>query len=751
MYPYILNESIFDDIEIDEVEDKDVDVDETEYVSYEDASGTEYWFKIWVCDWFKENQSYKKKCENTISLIIDDFLFKKQINAFKIDSSKKVLISKSNKRSTFVIYFKVDGEVVPDTFIGMMMMIVKSITHYAKYVELHIQDEAFCLYRTNVKRYRKEKIIEEYEIVLSSSRFFSKIFPSINKDVLFSLLAKYAIKFSMIRCVDEEHGIYVMVIGKTNKGFTDKIFKSSGLMITDVKGLIGYYNEGYAKVAYNTNDEDKNIYNFIDIDGNALSTEIINKNNVPKNFYTCGYFSNGYARVGKYSNGRILYNFINTKGELVYNWWLIKAEKEISDGRFIVGTIEESDKMQLMDTDGNIIDCGNISTIDKFNNGFAIVKKYKEEKKYVEVYNYISTEGEILYPDMWFNSVCSFEEYLGRVSNDERKCNFVTRDGKLLFDNWVDGIVKVLYSDEIYCIRFDSNKIKILDKDGSFITNDEFVNCNSTKVIKDDEDEYLIVGKEYKDDVVKYNLINVKTGQYLFKDWFYEIFDCKNGLFKVCIEYRQQTFVDKNGERVLNNDYKSVESFRNGLFCIKIYDAGYNKGYQIIDSEGKPVIDDIYNFVDEYVFENGYVGLKVSKHNEKGFDVYNVIGPDLKYMLKDWCMNITLWQNVIFVKENAKVTGDRNVINHKGEPAYSVWFNIYDENALKKNDIVVVYADIDTYGTGKIERKYNIIDKNGRMMCGEWLNIIPVIDRDDMIHIGMYLESTKDGEFVAYI
>lgn len=124
------------------------------------------------------------------------------------------------------------------------------------------------------------------------------------------------------------------------------------------------------------------------------------------------------------------YNFINTKGELLWN----KPVNKWFDG------------------------------VGYFYNGYAVVKINNK-------YNFISTNGEFLYNkhvDEWFDVIEEFIDcYNGYVRVKLKgKWNFINSNGKLLWDkpvdewfdvmyNFHDGYAKVSLNDKVYYLRSD--------------------------------------------------------------------------------------------------------------------------------------------------------------------------------------------------------------------------------------------------------------------------------------------------------
>lgn len=150
-------------------------------------------------------------------------------------------------------------------------------------------------------------------------------------------------------------------------------------------------------------------------------------------------FYEGFALVFIKNKG---WNFINTNGELISDWWFYYAYH--------------------------------------FVNGFAKVRIMSRG------WNFIKPDGNFLRDDMWFDNVDNFSEGFAAVELKGKGWNFIDADGNLLCnDLWFDdveefhnGFVKV-YLDGKKC--FLDTKGNLYDEDNNLINK---VNENKRRVVR---------------------------------------------------------------------------------------------------------------------------------------------------------------------------------------------------------------------------------------------------------------------------
>lgn len=287
---------------------------------------------------------------------------------------------------------------------------------------------------------------------------------------------------------------------------------------------------------------------------------------------------------------------------------------------------------------------------------------------------------------------------------------------------------------ELAVVRF-LYKYRILNlKTKTFTTNEWF-----DEVMLPQEDFYFtrvyIENKGYN--FVDYN------GKYLFKEWFKWILPfTSNGLaFVKYKKHNKYSIIDTKGRIIRENAYDEVvQSFKNGVAIVANFFSGDKKIFNLINSDGEPLIDSNYTIINvgyiagsvvpvcikeknnswnyvnlngEFVFPFYFGHIKTNSEgftsgylkNEKGWVIINKDG---LIIINKLFKQVSQFRNGI-----AKVTeldGSVNYIKNNGEMVSKYNFDEGDEY-FKNNKVVVTKDNI----------KY-ILDTNGKLKKLNYFN-----------------------------
>jgi len=162
-------------------------------------------------------------------------------------------------------------------------------------------------------------------------------------------------------------------------------------------------------------------YNIIDEYGKPVSDEW---------FYLCNNFFDGWAVVMT-SNEK--YNYIDTNGRFMFKngRWMCH---NFCSGYAVVSDVNSMYSYNIIDTSGNEISKFSFLEVGNLNNGFAIVKKSRNE------YNFIGIDGNLISPDKWFSECNNFINGIARVESEDypNKFNFIDKKGTILLPEWID-------------------------------------------------------------------------------------------------------------------------------------------------------------------------------------------------------------------------------------------------------------------------------------------------------------------------
>ena len=300
--------------------------------------------------------------------------------------------------------------------------------------------------------------------------------------------------------------------GNDKWNFIDK--ETGDLVSTTWYDEVCDFHEGFAVVKSKINGKDIK-YNFINKDGLTIS---------PVWFDGCRDFSNGLAVVHKYESF-----FINTKGELLKN----------NKGKKI-----------------------HYTEVEDFSEGYApVFNGSLEDDDYG--WNYIDTNGNVLCPGRHFFKAYQFHDGFAVVEPSVVDANYIDTSGNFLLDNNCDKCFPFVNG---YAVVMNNHKYNVIDKKGNLIFS-KWINPE----IKNYSDGFFRVyhGTDY-------NFIDV-NGHYISDKWFHAAEDFKDGFAKV-ENYRHEInyinrkgnlafpkFVDKNwieqfGELLISKDGICVDS-----------------------------------------------------------------------------------------------------------------------------------------------------------------------------------------------
>lgn len=727
-FPYILDESILDDVEVEEVED--IDSSAEEHVSYDEAAGTEISLNIYGIDLkFSNAKSFsysviKKQCIDSVYDAMTGFQRKGYITAYRVQDDRI-----SSASINYNVWFKIDGQIKADAFIIILFTLIRNLSSYLKKIRLEIDGKKYSLQYTICDRYFGHKDIQSNHLLISTFLFFKHILPSYDNDMLAELYVKYAVRFGLITCIDKENGIYVGSVGGQEAAFLN-----SGKRISDWNNGMSYYYNGYAIVKRKKD----NSFNYIGVDGNLISKDW---------FFDVKPFSDGYAIVYRYEGKKKFANIINADGIVISDeWFSVVHDRDWSEGYFAVRRKNSID-WTFMNSEGKLYTESGFNEICGFCNGYAVVAKDFSNNS-VKKYNFIDLDSyDVLSPDMWFSKCGFFNGEYAWVQREDEKCNLIDKNGDFLFEEWLDNIYDLPILKISILIK--NGKYQMIGYDGNMIVDDEFAEIKSFYNGGEEHDSENVIVSRLSDK--KKNVLNIRTGEYLFEDWFMNVISYHPNcdLYKVLISEYNSTFVDSTGKQVLAKTYKSVRCLKNDLFCVELTNVVKNRRYafQIVDSEGTPLFDDTYySSVIEYVFDNGYA-VHVVTDMEPVNQKMQVIDWNHKYLLNEWYDDVLPKKHIIIVKK----AGFYNVIDRSGKPVYDKWFRFLDKNDnFEEDKPVVVFTDVKI--TEDVTRQlYNVMNVDGKLLSAVWLYDTPTVCDDGTVYVNSAISCDYSGELITCI
>lgn len=383
-----------------------------------------------------------------------------------------------------------------------------------------------------------------------------------------------------------------------------------------------------------------------------------------KTIYVCDDFYEGLAKIGikademNYGYGKILYGFIDTKGNyviepkyqkaysfkdgyalvnkdpmVVKNWEFINQnginvfDKKFSDAygfREGLAKVSINDQWSFIDKTGNLIFQPKYEEVGNFKEGFAKVKLNGK-------WGFIDKSGsEVIKPQ--YNYVEDFSNGIAIVSKSidyhYTEYGFIDKQGNYIVKSEKEGVVFKIESNfkNGYAIikkgyrtgngygSYSYDSYGIVSMDGKFKFMSEVIDLRSFN------EQGLAIAQVYRGR--KYGFVNTKL-KWIIKPIYDKVEKFREGLAKVQIN-NEWSFIDYSGQVVINKDilnsknqikisdtYEFSTGFYEGLAIVKT-----KQGLGYIDKVGNWVIEP--NFIDAQPFKDGIARVKIS--GKKGWN-----------------------------------------------------------------------------------------------------------------------------------
>ena len=142
----------------------------------------------------------------------------------------------------------------------------------------------------------------------------------------------------------------------------------------------------------------------------------------------------------------------------------------------------------------------NVIDLLYYSEGFARIRTCERQ------YNFITKDGKIL-SEQWFAWVDDFKDGFAVVKNEDYVYNFIDKKGKILSEKWFEKAFD--FNEGFAVVEKTIGLRNYIDKDGKLLSDEWFENAHSF------HDGLAKVQRSYK----QYNFIN-KQGKFLSNEWF---------------------------------------------------------------------------------------------------------------------------------------------------------------------------------------------------------------------------------------
>jgi len=244
-------------------------------------------------------------------------------------------------------------------------------------------------------------------------------------------------------------------------------------------------------------------------------------------------------------------------------------------------------------------------------------------------------------PEEIFERVDDFNEGYAIVQLNN-KCNFINTEGKIISDQWFDGIG--YFTGGLTIVRLNG-KYNFINTEGNFISDQWF-----------DDTGYFFEGFCSVKLNGKWNFID-REGKIIFNQWFDYVGDFEHGFAKVKLNGKWN-FIDREGKIIFNQWFDYVGSFSEGVARVEL-----NGKYNFINTESNFISNQWFD--DNTDFNDGFGKVKL-----KG--KWNLINAEGKFLSDQWFDGIGYFYNGL---SKVKLNGKWNFIDTEGKIIFNQWFD----------------------------------------------------------------------------
>ena len=708
---YAMNESLLDDVEIEEISDEDD--------SREPAVGYRFSFNFvssgMVTNIIK-NMFFKRMMEPALERLksgghVDSWQFEKKMDSVFDDmvlddfvSSTYYMKAKKKYKDSMTLSFFVffNGSAFSEDALGCT-----AATLFRAFMSSRIFKPERGV-RMLMKKFKDGNDVDEERCVFFENGkwvFYAGTRKCVNDNKLCDLFAgsfvRNAARSGMIESVDDGNSRFVVLESGLSFGNLCMLcmLDASGNVLASYKS--SFKSSEYGKFLDNGLLRVKffeEAYNFMRMDGTLISDKMYG--------FCDDIFSDGYALV---KNKNDDYNFIDCDGNTISSEWFDTAV-EFVDGITVVWNVEKGET--IIDTSGRKVISDYYDDID-FEYDFINHKEASKrriarvEKKFdgVTKCNYIDRSGKLLMND-WINGNCERMEngFAMLRDKDSNTANYMREDGSIVSKKWFDcvcgwpedGVFAYKTGDDW---RFmDVKRMKPLFGGEAF--------CNvAEEISKKDSKKYYTVTKKVEKNGRMTSIYGfISADGVKFADEMYEYISyLGNDLFSARHNAAQPVVVMRWGAEVVADNIKYCESVKDGYMKVtrvQEKDNRFDYVYNFMDTDGNLVSKDVW-------FE--YVG-----NMDKGFVIVNY-GDDVYDVLTS---------KGVLIFGNGKVNRIKTVV---------------------PDELVIVE---------KIEGNtllYNMFDATGKQMLDEWTDFCITTDKDGLVLAGPASYLDYSGNIAGFI
>ncbi len=669
---YMLNETLLDDVEVDEV------TDETNE-DFSDEIVNTFVFNV-IYSTLSGKESVEKMFSTVLTKLFENFRKSGYVVSFEKTQPNEI-----RSRNSIVYNVSVSSDSLED-FNHLLVRVISTVNAFGK--------DSMYDFKLRVDMSgddRESLVIDSWipfygYVSFHNVNFYKEYFPDFNFKRTMNSFVLFGIKNNVSKPIDRKETRYAVFFSEFDMICVfDKAGTEVYRMICKHSNCYKYNEYDLALVEYK-NDTSM----FVDLNGK----DFIDKSDIE----LCYEFVNGYASVKRKSDHK--WNCVDKDGNFVSEMWFDEVFSFDEYGyAYVSYTKGKKEELNVIDTDGKFVFNESYREISKFDGEYFKVLNKRGEQ------NFADKNGDLLWKDKWVAECTNFHNgysKVKRIANGKIVYNYVDKNQNPIVDIWFDDVCGYVETGVIAFKRgFVWNFLDIKSKCVMYPFykgDDSFDNCEQRFDTYEGIAYYVIMhGDENTYSKKNYKFAN-RYGKIIGEGWYDEVsykfgdIICATKTVdgkKIHEFYKTDgTFLSEHND----DDFKDVGIFADGIAILTRYADDYEVTgkyeYSYMTDDCKYIINDWFETAGIFD-DDGY-----AKVTGTGKKKDNILAKDGNYIIRN-TMNEPDWRHDILRYEVVKSdAGDYLIVCDKKR-----MHNVFDKNGnvvFKK----WVDAEIKNYAPG---------------------------------------------------
>lgn len=297
-----------------------------------------------------------------------------------------------------------------------------------------------------------------------------------------------------------------------------------------------------------------------------------------------------------------LWYFIDTDGKQMFPPQKLTSALGYSEGFFrVVKYLKGKDRWMFLNRKGEIAFVPDCDKVKNFNEGMALLMKYRTDAKDSYIYGFIDSNGKQVLPYI-FDDAMEFSEGLAYVHKQDTFA-FINKKGEVII-NLPEGPGSKFINNFAPVVNTSKTQIGYIDRNGKLVIDYKF----------DDAGQFT-EGLAYVGSLGKYGFIDT-TGTVRIPFFFDYVYPFSEGRSVVGRLDSSNSIIwgmaDVIGNRVVDFTLQDLRDLHEGLAAFK-----KNDKWGFMDRNGKTIIEARFDYAES--FRNGIAWASIHKENKYGF------------------------------------------------------------------------------------------------------------------------------------